>query len=284
MASFTKVLKFQQLWFLVVLLGCSGMEQSERQQLRRQNAKGEFIYRNSDERRYTLFALEPQTREKYPWELAYAGKHPKLNKEFFRCKGSALNPPHIDHKDPARMANYFDCGGAQKHSLPIREGKEFIYPVLIELLNFVQGKTGHKVIVTCGHRCPVHNAYADSTVANQHSKHLIGAEVDFYVQGMENCPEEIIDLLIGFYRDSPEYQGNKHYREFQRLGLEKTNVSTPPWYNQEVLIKLYHKTEGRDFDNRHPYPYLSLQVRFDRELNEKVISSWEKGFHNYLRY
>jgi hypothetical protein len=260
------------------------MEQSEQEKLRRLNAKGEFILRTHDEHHYALGTPEHRVRERYPWEMAYIGKHSKISKEYFRCKGSSVNPPHVDHKDPARPANYFDCGGFQKHSLPIRGDKEFIYPILIDLLNYVQAKTGCKAVITCGHRCPVHNSYADSAVYNQDSKHMIGAEVDFYLQGMEMKPEEVVRVLMSYYKEMSLYQGDKNYQEFQRLEKGKINVSTPPWYNKEILIKLYTKTEGRDFDNRHPYPYISVQVRFDRELNEKVVSSWQTAFNGYRRF
>ena len=268
----------------MILPACSGMEQSEQEKLRRQNAKGEFILRTHDEYHYSLKTPEHKVRQRYPWEMAYIGKHSKISKEYFRCKGSSINPPHIDHKDPARPANYFDCGGFQKHSLPIRGDKEFIYPILIDLLNYVQTKTGCKVVITCGHRCPVHNSYADSTVYNQDSKHMIGAEVDFYMQGMELKPEVVVKMLMNYYKEMTLYQGDKNYQEFQRLEKGKINVVTPPWYNKEIMIKLYTKAEGRDFDNRHPYPYISIQVRFDRELNEKVISSWQTAFNGYRRY
>lgn len=248
------------------------------------NTRGEFIYRAHNETYYELETPNQKRREPYPWEEVYAGAHPKLTKEFFRCKGSSSNPVHIDHKDPTQPVNYFDCGGFQKHSLPMREGREFIYPVLIDLLNEVQTKTGGKVVITCGHRCPVHNAYADNSTYNQNSKHMIGAEVDFYVQGFESQPEKIIEVLMRYYRDNPLYQGDKAYTEFARLDVKDLNVLTQPWHNKEILIKLYKKTEGRDFDNRHPYPYLSIQVRFDRELSEKVICNWQKAFNCYHRY
>lgn len=260
------------------------MEQSEQEKLRRQNAKGEFIYRSHDEYRYALRPPKHRVREKYPWEKAYIGKHAKITKEYFRCKGSSLNPPHIDHKDPARPANYFDCGGPQKHSLPLKGDQEFVYPILVDLLNYVQAKTSCKVVITCGHRCPVHNAYADNSTYNQNSKHMLGAEVDFYMQGMEGKPEEIIRLLMEYYRETPLYKGDKQYLEFERLTKGVLNVSTPPWFNKEILIKLYRKEEGRDFDNRHPYPYISIQVRFDRESNEKVVGSWQKAFNGYRRF
>jgi hypothetical protein len=280
MASFKKVFSYG----LLLLTGCSGMEQSEQEKLRRLNAQGEFIYRTHDEYHYVLETPEHRVRERYPWEMAYIGKHAKITKEYFRCKGSSVNPPHIDHKDPTRPANYFDCGGSQKHSLPLRGEKEYIFPILIDLLNYVQAKTQSKVVITCGHRCPVHNSYADNTSYNQNSKHMIGAEVDFYVQGWEQRPEEVIAILMNYYKEMSLYQGDKQYREFQRLNKGEWNVSTLPWYNKEILIKLYKKHEGRDFDNRHLHPYVSVQVRFDRELNEKVVSSWQKAFNGYRRF
>lgn len=286
MARLTKVLNFlSQISFVSVCLsGCSGLEQSEQEKLRRMNTRGEFIHRTHDETYYTLQTPPQKKRELYPWEGAYAGAHSKISKEFFRCKGSSLNPPHADRKDPAHPLNVFDCGGFQKHSLPMRGEKEFVYPILVDLLNEVQAKTGGKVVITCGHRCPLHNTYADDSSYNQNSKHMIGAEVDFYVQGFESKPEEVIEVLMGHYKENPRYQKEKAYCEFARLETKDLNVSSQPWYNQEILIKLYKKHEGRDFDNRHPYPYISIQVRFDREQNEKVICSWQKAFNCYHRY
>jgi hypothetical protein len=280
MASFKKVFNY----FLFFLASCSGMEQSEQEKLRRLNARGEFIHRTHDECHYPLQTPERYVRERYPWEMAYIGKHARITKEYLRCKGSSVNPPHIDHKDPSRPANYFDCGGFQKHSLPLRDDKEFVYPILIDLLNYCQAKAGCKVVITCGHRCPVHNVYADNSSYNQNSKHMIGAEVDFYLQGMEHRPEEVIKILMHYYQEMSIYKEEKQYQEFLRLDKGALNVSTPPWYNKEILIKLYLKNEGRDFDNRHPYPYISIQVRFDRELNEKVTCSWPKAFNGYRRF
>lgn len=269
---------FYVLIILALLCGCSGLEQSEYEKTRRLNAKGEFVYRKHDEVLYSLSPPVHRAREKYPWEEAFIGSLSKISKEYFRCKGSGLNLPRPDENDPEKKNLLFDCGGAEKHSLPMRTNKEFIYPILIDLLNHIQAKTGKKVVITCGYRCPAHNLYADNSTFNQSSKHMIGAEVDFYVQGMEQQPEEIIKLLMQYYKDKKEFQ------EFQRYEGTDTNVSTLPWYNKEILIKLYKKSEGRDFDNRHPYPYICLQVRHDRELNEKVTYSWPKAFNGYRRY
>lgn len=277
--------RLRKVFFSVLLLltSCSGLEQSEQENLRHNNAKGEFILRNHDEFHYAIDYPTHHIRENYPWEQAFTGKHSKITKEFFRCKGSCLNPPHVDPKDP-KGPNHFDCGGPQKHSLPLREDKEFIYPILIDLLNYIQKKTESKVLITCGHRCPVHNAYVDNASQNQHSKHMIGAEVDFYVQGMEQKPQDVIHLLMQYYKETSIYLADKQYIEFQRLEKPDPLLSTSPWFNKEILIKLHKKQEGRDFDNRHPFPYITIQVRYDREINEKVICSWPKAFNQYKRY
>jgi len=112
---------------------------------------------------------------------------------------------------------------------------------------------------------------------------MIGAEVDFYVSGMENSPDKIVDLIMQFYMENAGYHNFIHYQNFSRFD-GKTNVSTKPWYNKEIFIKLFKKNEGRDFDNRHPYPYVSIQVRFDRELDERVVYTWERANGLHLRF
>ncbi len=247
------------------------------------NVKGEYIYRQHDEH---LFNLEPPVlaeRKFYPWEEREEGSYPKITKDFFRCKGSSLNPVHLIQKK-SELQRLYDCGGPQKHSLPLRDQKEFIYPILIDLLNYIQNKTGKRVVITCGHYCPDHHLYADPLPANQASKHLIGAEVDFYIEGMERQPEKIVNLIIAYYQEIPKYKGLKEFEIFKRYEKDDTHVSTMPWYNKEVFIKLFKKHEGRDFDNRHPYPYLNIQVRYDWDLQEKVNYSWDKAFYNFHRW
>jgi hypothetical protein len=266
---------------LFFLWGCSGLEQSEQEKLRRNNAKGEFIYRSHNEFIYPVENPKHRIREKYPWEAAYIGNLRRISKEYFRCKGSSLSPIQLDKVADSTQTRA-DCSG--RHSLPIRNGKEFVYPVLLDLINYVQEKLHKRVVVTCGHRCPLHNTYSDVSTFNQTSKHMIAAEVDFYVQGFEKNPQDVIKVLQQFYKDNPLYQGKKEFIEFQRYEKKDTNVSTPPWFNKEILIKLFQKNEGRDKDNIHPFPYICVQVRFDRDLNEKVVFSWPKANSGYMRY
>lgn len=244
--------------------------------------KKEKIFRLSQEKHYSNTFISGQERESYPWEEGYVGPHPKISKEDFRCRGEDTHPPKTKPKEEGALL--YDCGGRRQHSLPVREGKEFVYPILLDLLNYIQAQTGCAVVVTCGHRCPAHNTYADSSLYNVTSKHMLGAEVDFYVRGKEHRAEEIVDVIMRYYQTNAVYGGAKEYVQFQRLDRGKLDVKTAPWYNKEVLIKLYKVEEGRDLDNSHSHPYLSIQVRFDRQTGEKVIYSWEKAFNGYMRY
>lgn len=266
------------LFYIVIvgflISGCSS-DGKEKKQLRKDNLKGEYIYRQHDDSLFSFSTPKVNTPEAYPWEQQLVGNHSCITKEFFRCKGSMLNPAKVVQKKE-ELVRYFDCGGAEKHSLPLKDGKEFVYPVLIDLLNYIQLKTGKRVVITCGHRCPDHHAYVDPASFNKAVKHLIGAQVSFYVQGMEERPESVIALMMAYYKNNPKYQGDVAYEEFKKEQSE-SDVSTQPWLNKEIFIKLYRSTEGRDFDQRHPYPYISVQVRFDRDANEKVIYSWDRA-------
>src|SRR3990167_7017275 len=262
---------------LLLFVGCSGMEKSEKEKIRRQNCKGELIYRNCNEELYSIASLTPQPRPRYPWE---GENHlPRITKDFFRCKGNVLNSPYVAGENQAELLH--DCEGSGRHGFPILHGRENVYPILIDLLNYVQKKTGKRVIITCGHRCPIHNTFADLSKDNRTSKHQIGAEVDFYVQGMEERPQEIVGLLMQYYQETSDYKSDKDYLEFKRYDKGDTHVSIQPWYNKEVFLKLYQKTEGRDTDNRHPHPYISIQVRFDRSLKERVLYDWKKANKGY---
>lgn len=219
----------------------------------------------------------------YPWETSYIGTLPRITKEFFRCKGNPLNPVRIV-KEAEGLVRYYDCGGVEKHSLPLNNGKEFIYPILIELLNYLQVKTNKRVVITSGHRCPEHHAYTDPRPSSRNSKHLMGAEVSFYVQGLEDRPEEVVQELKRYYQQEPKYKEQKEFTEFLCYEKEDTQTMTRPLYNKEIFIKLYKATEGRNFDNRHPYPYISIQVRYDTATQKKVVFDAQQAFRNYLRH
>ena len=149
-------------------------------------------------------------------------------------------------------------------------------------MNYLQARLGKKVVITCGHRCPAHNTYSDPSPYNRGSKHMIGAEVDFYVQGLENEAEVVIEALMEFYQQNPRYHDAPDYQKFVRYEKDSMNVLTEPWYNKEIFIKLYLEDEGRDWDNRHPFPYIGVQVRYDRDREHRVSYTWDQA-HNYLK-
>lgn len=254
-------------WPLLILFLClTACKQTDKKTYR-----GEYIYRCHHESFYTPTLPQPQERAPYPWEGRYVGNFPRITKNFFRCKGSRLNPP---------LEQGRDCQG-DSHGLPLCDGKEFIYPCLLELLNYIQEKTCKRVVITTGHRCPLHNTYCDPK--NWTSKHLIGAEVDFYVEGLEENPALIIQLIQNYYQETPPFAEQKEYITFQRYEKPGLNVATPPWFNKEIFIKLYREGEGRDPDNPFTHPYLCLQVRYDRD-KKQVVQFDTKQAQNYLRY
>lgn len=63
-----KIFIILQTGILFFLTGCSGLEKSEQEKLRENNAKGEYIYRNHNEVTYPIAAPRPHEREAYPWE------------------------------------------------------------------------------------------------------------------------------------------------------------------------------------------------------------------------
>jgi hypothetical protein len=247
--------------------------------LRRQNQIAEYIERRASE---SLFQPEPPRlllAPSYAWEAGHSNQLPKITKEYFRCRGSEFNPMRVLANASTGPVYLHDCAGTERHSLPLRNNEEFVYPVLIDLLNHLQLKTGKLVVITSGHRCPAHNSYVDESKENSSSKHLLGAAVTFYIQGMEDQPEAVIEQLMSYYTAGP-----KDLTTFTRDSSAKQASSTPAWLNKEIAMRLFRAAEGRNFDNRHPYPYICLTVRYDRDLQEKVTYSWDKAQRNFLRW
>ena len=50
-------------------------------------------------------------------------------------------------------------------------------------------------------------------------------KLTFYVQGMEDQPEKIVNLIMAYYLEQPKYSGLKEFQEFKRFDKETTNVS-----------------------------------------------------------
>ena len=257
------------LLLLFFLSGCLGLEKSESKKLKRSNLTFESIKRSKEEKHSVIISppkKHPLPKNRYPWNHKYIHTHPRITKEYFRCKGNFLNP-FLKIESAFHPVTYqIDCGGVHSHSLPIRKGKEFVYPILIDLLNFIQEKTKHQVIITSGHCCPTHNRYISPSKKNCLSKHLMGAAVDFYVKNMEQNPLAIVAILKSYYKNTP------CFLPFQ----ERPNK----WSNKEIIITLHEAYKDRNKDNDHLYPYLSIEVKYDRETKRPVHFSWKKGYQS----
>jgi hypothetical protein len=262
------------LLYLLFFCGCENSADSKKS-----HQQVEYIERLHHQKKWTPLAPQKKAMPRYAWETEIPAPFPNITKEYFRCRGSVMNPTRYIHKSHA-LERLEDCGGSTSHSLPLKNGKEFIYPILIDLMNYLQKTTRHKVVITSGHRCPKHHQYARIDGQSLHSKHMLGAETSFYVQGFEHEPEKIVELLMNYYQN-PKY--TNEYTDFQRYMRDDVDVSTLPWYNKEIYIKLYLEGEGRDFDNRHPYPYIRIQVRYDRDEDKRVLFNWDLAEKNYLR-
>lgn len=246
-------------------------------------ANGEFVNRRHNEFLFNPPPPSPLPPPEYPWRKENKTNFPPITKHHFRCHGKSSNPiKKIESQGEIRYIS--DCKGPAEHSLPIRNGKEFIYPVLIDLLNYLQIKSRKQVIVTAGHRCPNHHLYAENSKSQSYSKHMIGGEVDFYLKDLENNPEAAVVILQSYFQENPVYSNQKEYQQFLRWEKEDSDVSTPPWYNKEIFIKLYKKNEGRNLDNVHSFPYISIQLRYDKDNKETVMYNWDKAFRGFHRH
>jgi hypothetical protein len=264
---------FIVLIFCLCVTGCKREESS--------SFTGEYIYREKGESRLALNPPQKKVFERYPWQKAER-LYPLITKEHFRCKGCTTNVAKMISRGGA-IELCRDCDGMDGHTLPIRDEKEFVYPKLLEILNAIQDKFSLPVRITSGHRCQEHQHYITEGLGSRFSKHLIGAAVTFYVEGMESNCELVIDAIQDLYRNKDGGVSNQELSAFRRWDVDKTDVSTPPWYNKEIFIKLFLPHEGRDGDNSHAHAYIEIQMRYDFIRQEKVLAPDEKGPKLYWR-
>jgi hypothetical protein len=253
------------------------MQKSEMDRIKRNNEIEEFIYRNESDRFIPPFALKTIKRDDYPWEEEYVGNIPKITKEYFRCRGNMNHPEQVKISKEGKPTYHHDCGGIESHSLPMKNSQEFVYPIFINLLNYIQRITEKKVVITCAHRCPKHNLYADSSDTYQRSKHQVGAEVDFYVEGLEFHPEKVLEIIKQFYQEFSSHLGSEwHKFSYNR---EKEQL-----FNKEIAIRISRENQNRDFDNEHPYPYLTIELKYDTQNERAVQYQWQEALSGYVRW
>lgn len=65
---------------IFLISGCFGVEQTEEEKMRRQNAKGEYILRYHHEYRFKVEAPKLRQRAPYPWEESTSATPSKNSK------------------------------------------------------------------------------------------------------------------------------------------------------------------------------------------------------------
>lgn len=255
----------------ILLVGCTSEENHQKVNIHRKQMKIEPIVRLSDEKIFIMNTLIQKERKAYFFEPS---KIAKITKDHFRCRGSAEHPPIIQEEQGTEGKTIEDCRGIDAHSLPIQSGEEFVFPILLTLLNNIQQTLGEKVVITSGHCCPKHALYLHPSKPGLKSYSMMGAAVDFYVQGFEKRPEAVIDCIINQYKgDEPLYEK-----------FVKASKDVITWSNHEILIKLIPKEQGRDLDHAHLYPYISIEVKYDREKKKNIEPTWKLTHESYYKW
>lgn len=206
----------------------------------------------------------------YPWSRP-ASLHPPITARHFRCRGDILNPPRAIAGDKGTITYIEDCGGKERHSLPIEEGRESVPWLLIYLLNALQESCDAPVTILCGHRCPLHHRYALTNGGESNSKHLIAAEVDFYIERGEAKSGELVDRLLLLYKGLPPCHQAK-----------ETLPIPGGWKNGEISCCV--KCAQGDSDLIEGKEYVVLSLSYDRKKKKRVSYSWELANRRMHRY
>lgn len=260
-------MKKYMLLLIFLFTACSTANDRVQKKRMKNNISTEKIYRLSHEKAYEVEKPKLVRKMSYPWESETA--YPKITMDTLRCRGD------ISHEKKERGGKvYEDCKGLYEHGLPYVDGEEFVYPVLVHLLNKVQGAFDKKVVVTSGHRCPKHNTYL-SLGKSKISRYMIGAKVDFYVEGMENNTEEIIERIMHFYSDEED-----RYSRFQRVSHDNGSYS---WKNKEISISISREGEHSIIEGKKN-SVISIEVRYDRDREELVRVEWDKAYQGFIRH
>ena len=258
-------MKYSYFFLLFFCVACTSADERVQKRRMENNRSTEKIYRLSHERVYEEKEQKLVRRAPYPWENA--ADFPKITMNMLRCRGSSS---HGERKRGDKI--YTDCNGMKDHGLPYVDGEEFVYPVLVSLLNKVQNALNKKVVVTSGHRCPKHNDYINLG-KSRISKYMIGARVDFFVEGMEHQAEEIVEEIISQYK-----QDSDNYCHFTK---STGNKSAPSWRNKEISISIQREGE-HSILYKKDHPVISISVRYDRERAEHVHLDWKHAYQGFI--
>lgn len=249
-----------------LLASCSDTKSHVEKRRMKNNQTEEKIYRHSTEYYYKKEPFTLVKKDPYPWENE--SPFPKITINSLRCRGDRSHPilKHL-------QGEFEDCNGMYEHGLPYVDHEEFVYPVLLTLLNKVQNVFNKQVVVVSGHRCPKHHLYI-TLGSSKLSKYMIGARVDFTVIGMEDQGELIIEKIKEFYSEDEE--------KFCHFKKEVDSTGTVIWSNQEIRLFITKEGEHNVIDKKK-HPVVTIDVCFDRKKNEPVYLDWNQAYSGYIR-
>lgn len=253
---------------LLAILCCSCDDASSRVKKKRKknNYVCEKIYRNSDEFFYQEDHLVIAEKTFYPWQSR--SNFTQITMNTLRCRGS---DSHKSYKIGKKTVE--DCNGLHDHGLPYKDKQEFVYPVLIDTLNYLQDSLQKEVVVVSGHRCPKHHRYV-TRGQSRLTRYMIGAKVDFYIKGYENDLGKVIETIATRYAND-----EKRYKEFVKSAQKDGTYS---FRNKELRISYGVNAEAKKFDNVH-FAVISLEVLYDREKDQRVYLEWDQAYKGYIR-
>jgi hypothetical protein len=250
---------------LLLCASCSSADQRIEKKRMNNNKTIEKIYRLSEEKVYLHEELKLCKRELYPWENE--SEFPKITIDHFRCRGN------LNNKERHALGQTFqDCKGLYEHGLPYVDGEEFVFPALLSILNKLQNRLEKKINITSGHRCPKHNSYV-TLGTSKLTRFMIGAKVEFYIEGMEKNPQNGIEAIIDLYKLDTE-----KYANFEKIRKDDGSFK---WQNKEIALSIEQKGEHSVLDNLN-HPVISIEILFDREKNESVILDWNKAYKGFI--
>lgn len=171
--------------FLILILNTSCSHKKSPMTAKTYNIHKDFIPND-----FVLPQESSQKNPTYQWEKQYPS-FPSFTKYSLRCPGTNTEQNVLPHKK---------CLGALHHGLPLYNGKEYIYPKLIALLNFLQIENNEKIIIIRGHVCP--KVFSLLNTQEQNTKYLIGAIVK--ISSKINWEKKLPSLIKKFYDNKKE--------------------------------------------------------------------------------
>ncbi|WP_194844192.1 hypothetical protein [Candidatus Clavichlamydia salmonicola] len=145
-------------------------------------------------------------------------RSPLITQNSFMCKGS-LNNPSLPHS----QNHLQDCQGGEAHGFPQHNGKEYINPELILLLNHIRSILQTAVTIIAGHQCQKHFEYSQNVSANL--PHIFGSAVIFSIDKPSVTPEQICQTIKTFYNSSPDFYTNTFTADSPYPNMSNSQIS-----------------------------------------------------------